>query len=170
MGYEPMEEFDGIGYVITDYPASISTESGREQIDALDSFFRDDKEIHESMGPYKRFKPISDRPEKLLRTYQSNEVVFSYLCDDYTSFMGGKIIRASLIENGEKSIAFIEHVLNNHSNMLGEMIQGYQPFGNIPFKISESVYGRRTANLLTGANHPNILWREMWNIYVSEIA
>jgi hypothetical protein len=154
--------FEGIEFKINEYMPEGETAEG------LDEFLADDRRIQQEMGDANRFADTRERPEMKIATYGPNEVILSYLCDDFTDWKGGKIINAPMVKDGRASIYLIEYFLNNCSSMSGTPLQRYQSFKDIPFGISESVYGRRTLNLITGATHPEIGWREMWNIFVAE--
>lgn len=135
----------------------------------FDDFRRDAEAIEKSMGfGTRRFEPRQSRPEVFLESYGPSEVVVWYLCDNFVNWEGGQIIRAS-VKDGTQAQRLLEHCMNSYSGMSGTPIQRRSLFGNIPFQVLESKEGRRTINLLTGANHPQIMWREMYNIFVDEL-
>ena len=128
-----------------------------------------DNEIMKRMKEGSKFKRVwLYNPEWKIMNYSRNEVVLSYQCDDYTDYKGSKIIHAKDVKDGANAIEVIEYVLNEHSNMLKNYIKKHQAFCHIPFMALESKKKRRIMNLQAGALHPQIPWREMWNIYVAE--
>ena len=135
----------------------------------LDEYIRDAEAIEKRMGfKMRRFEQGLGRPEAFLESYGAREVVVEYLCDNFVNWEGGKIIRAS-VTDGAQAQRFLEHCLNNYGEMSGAPIQGRHSFGDIPFQTKESEEGRRTLNLVTGAEHPQLMWREMYNIFVDEL-
>lgn len=155
--------FRGIGYKVIEY------KPGKNPQEDLEEFLEDDKRIQQEMGvKTRRFENRTGRPEPILETYGPSEVILSYLCDDYiSSWQGAKIIRAP-VKYGREATTLIEHILNTQGKMLGTPFQRYQPLAEINFDLEESTKGRRTLNLITGANHPQLMWREMYNIFVAE--
>ena len=144
-----------------------SPENGLEQ--NLDEFMRDDESVKKRVGrETRKYEPKHDKPMKYLEYYGFSDVTISYLCDDYTQWQGSQIIRASVVD-GAQAQRLIESCLNNYSKMSKTSIKRETPFENIPFETLESIDGRKTLNLVTGANHPEIGWREMYNIFVDEL-
>ena len=132
-------------------------------------YLRDVEAVEKEIGfKTRRFEPRQSRPEASLESYGASEVVVEYLCDNFVSWEGGQIIRAS-VRDGLQAQRFLEHCLNNYGGMAGTPMQRKQSFDEIPFQVQESADGRKTLNLTTGADHPQIPWREMYNIFVDEL-
>jgi len=135
----------------------------------LNEYMRDAEAVEKSMGfKTRRFEPRRDRPEASLGSYGASEVVIEYLCDNFVNWESGQIIRAT-VTDGAQAQRFLEHCLNNYGGMSGTPVQRRTFFGDIPFQVQESEEGRKTLNLVTGANHPALMWREMYNIFVDEL-
>ena len=135
----------------------------------FDEYMRDAEAVENGMGfKTRKFEPRQGRPEASLEPYGASEVVVEYLCDNFVNWGGGQIIRAS-VRDGAQAQRFLEHCLNNYGGMSGTPMQRKQSFDGIPFQVQESEDERRTLHLTTGANHPQILWREMYNIFVDEL-
>ena len=162
-------DFNGIRIHIQDYNV---LDCGSDFLKMKEEFLQwntHNDQIENRMGKDRKFKRMwFSGPERRLADYSRSEVIFSYLCDDLKEYMGAKILQVEEVRTGKHATKLIEHVLNNYSLMSGTPLQGYQKFCDIKFKSSESKKARRTINLQTGAIHPEIPWREMWNIYVSE--
>ena len=135
----------------------------------FDEYRRDAEAVEKGMGlKARRFEPRQGRPEASLEPYGASEVVVEYLCDNFVNWEGGQIIKAS-VTDGRQAQRFLENCLNNYGGMSGTPIQRRASFSDIPFQVQESKEGRRTLNLVTGANHPTLRWREMYNIFVDEL-
>jgi len=135
----------------------------------LDEYMRDAEAVEKGMGlKARRFEPRQGRPEAFLESYRASEVVVEYLCDNFVNWVGGQIIRAS-VTDGRQAQRFLEHCLNSYGGLSGTPMQRRASFSDIPFQVQESEEGRRTLNLVTGAKHPTLMWREMYNIFVDEL-
>jgi len=119
--------------------------------------------------PYKQktFESKSDSHENILETYGPGEIVIEYLADNFVGLEGGQIIKAKT-RDGKQSKRFLEYALNNFGGLSRTPMQMYQAFGRIPFAVRESINDGRVLNLMTGVHHPEILWREMFNIFIEE--
>lgn len=148
----------GIRFTVTSY--------GPEDVEA---FMADDDAIEWEMGSKgRRFEPREGEVRALLETYGPNGITLSHLSDNYLSPEEGHIIRASSLGSGEQAMEFIEYCLNSVGKMAGMPLRRYQRFSYIPFHAWEHIDGKRTLRLGTAAEHPEIAWREAWNIYVAE--
>ncbi len=90
----------------------------------------------------------------------------SYLCDDFTSFQGSFIIRAD-IPSGNQAVDLVEHCLNAHGKMSTSPLYKPQKITDIEFLINETRNEPRVYHIITGANHPEIMWREMYSIILA---
>jgi hypothetical protein len=97
----------------------------------------------------------------------SCNLAISYLCDDFVSFQGAFIIRADNIPSGSQARDLLEHCLNTHGRMATSPFYKPQKFGDIEFLVNETKSEPKVYHVVTGANHPEIVWREMYSIILA---
>ena len=87
-------------------------------------------------------------------------LAISYLCDDFVSFQGAFIIRADNLPLGRQARDILEHCLNTHGRMATSPFYKPQKLGDIEFLVNETKSEPKVYHVVTGANHPEIVWRE----------
>ena len=150
-------QFEDIGFVTMFYKGPSK--------EALMKFIEDDEKIERKIWDFEfevRDKPV----EEVLERYWLNRIILVYLADNYVNWEVAYIVMAPFIKDGTQAKRFIEFCLN-YIKALPASITGYHTFEKIPFQIMEQKE-RRILNLITGADHPEIFWRERYTIYVEE--
>lgn len=179
--------FNDLSYRVVYFTSGNSTEQMQE---AMDLWLSQDDAIQRDIAH--RFQGFSSRTEDLqalLESYGRSRIILSCGYDQYVSWEGGFFIEAET-ENGVQALSFLEHCLNQERPPLpadkllldrqgrpteriiyGNFPIPHQQVSDIPFELSEAVLsnGVKCLQLFTGAEHPELMRREMWHGYVEEL-
>lgn len=131
-------------------------------------FFQKDRELTDRLNAGPERVP-SDKPlSQLLSPLGPCTLHLGYTCDDYASWQGSKQLEATLA-NGNQAFALLEYMLNNFSNQKElQQLAEPQSLDNILFAKSMTLQSPYVLELTTGAEHPQLAWREMYHIFVVE--
>ena len=179
--------FNGIDYRAVSF---IPGNKPGQMQQAIEQWLAQNTAIQEDISRrFHGFKPRDENIQDVLGSYERSRIILSCGYDQYISWEGGFFIETET-ENGTQALSFLEYCLNvekprlpvnelrfNRSGQLLETVirpnlpLSKQSVKDIPFDISEAVSrnGARCLQLVTGAEHPELMRREMWHGYVEEL-
>lgn len=180
-------DFDDLSYRMISFTSGNSSEQMQE---SMDLWLSQDDAIQKDIAH--RFQGFSSRTEDLqtvLGSYRRNRIILSCGYDQYVSWEGGFFIEAET-KDGIQALSFLEHCFNQERPSLpadklildkggrpkeriiyGNFPIPHQPIADIPIELTESVLpsGIRCLQIFTGAEHPELMRREMWHGYIEEL-